>query len=87
MKSILMIYTLLAAGCAAASPAERADSEYRRESSRIEEQERFVLMTRACRQAGGIVRMDRQTSGQKEPTTLEMRNATCYRWRRTVQGW
>jgi hypothetical protein len=81
MKLMLMIYTaFLAAGCATATPAERADSEYRRESSRIEEQERLVLMTRACRQAGGIVRMDRQTSGRFRPTALEMRNATCDRW-------
>jgi hypothetical protein len=88
MKSMFMIWTsLLVAGCATMSPAERADSEYRRESERIEEHERFQLMTRACRQAGGIVRMDRQSSGRMLPTALEMRNATCDRRGRTVQVW
>ncbi len=57
----------------------RVDNEYWRESGQVEAIERFQRLTRSCDLAGGIVRVDRQSSGRFPPAALEMRNATGVR--------
>ena len=81
MKPICMICTaFLAAGCAGAVSDNTRwvdDSEYRRETGRIEAMEEFQLLKRSCRNAGGIVQVPRASSGRFPLTAFEMRSATC----------
>jgi hypothetical protein len=63
------------------------DNEYRRESARIEATEQFDRLRKSCRLVGGVVRIDRQSSGRLPPTTFEMRNATCDRRRGSIRAW
>ena len=66
-------------GCASEVPdtRERADSDYRRASSRIEATEEFELRKEMCAEAGGVLQVRRMSGSRQPPRVKEMRMATC----------
>ena len=66
-------------GCASEVPdtGDRADSDYRRASSRIEATEEFELRKEMCAEAGGVLQVRRMSGSRQPPRVKEMRMATC----------
>lgn len=66
-------------GCASEVPdtRERADSDYRRATSRIEATEEFELRKEMCAEAGGVLQVRRMSGSRQPPRVKEMRMATC----------
>ena len=64
------------AACATVPPAEREAREYARVDAELSVADRFRELSRACRDAGGVVYVPRSTP-RRPLTALDMSSAGC----------
>lgn len=75
---VLLMPSLLLWGCASEVPdKERADSNYRRATTKVEATEEFELRKEMCSEAGGVLQVRRTSGARQPPRVKEMRMATC----------